>query len=72
MVQVHDAIAWKGHPRITGCLAWKTERIINRSVLLKLREPLWQDRKGTTERVGVCRRSRVQKSRAWAFGGCSV
>ena len=72
VVQVHDAIAWKGHPRIAGCLAWKTEWIINRSVLLKLREPLWQDGKGTIQRVGIRRCSRMQESRAWTFGGCSV
>lgn len=72
VVQVHDAIAWKGHPRIASCLAWKTEGVVNCSMLLKLWEPLWHDWKGATERVGICGCSRMQESRARPFGSCSV
>lgn len=72
MVQVHDAIAWEGHPRIASCLAWKTEGVVNCSMLLKLWKPLWHDWKGATERVGICGCSRMQESRTWPFGSCSV
>lgn len=64
MVQVHDVIAWESHPRIASRLAWKTEGVVNCSVLLKLWEPLWQDWKGATERVGIWGYSRMQESGA--------
>lgn len=67
MVQVHDAIARKRHPRIAGSLAWKAERVVTRPVL-KLWEPLWQNRKRAAEGVGGC--SGMQVAGARAFGSC--